>query len=162
MGCFTPATLPVLSGLARGYAVCDHWFSSVPTETMPNRAFACAGTSQGHMDDMTTHASPSPSIFGLLTKHSLGWAIYGYTQAPLTRLDFTDTASAAGSHFGVFTDFQAAAAAGTLPPYHVPGAELGLDRQQPASELRRGARRAAHPRRVLRAAQRARLEHRRC
>src|ERR1051326_4380514 len=47
MGCFTPEALPVLSALARGYAVCDHWYSSVPTETLPNRAFACAGTSQG-------------------------------------------------------------------------------------------------------------------
>jgi Phosphoesterase family len=53
MGCFAQETLPVLSGLARGYAVCDQWFSSVPTETLPNRAFACAGTSQGHMDDKT-------------------------------------------------------------------------------------------------------------
>jgi phospholipase C len=50
MGIFTPALLPVLSGLARGYAVCDHWFASAPTETFPNRAFASAATSQGHMD----------------------------------------------------------------------------------------------------------------
>ena len=48
---FTPETLPVLSGLAKGFAVCDQWFSSVPTETLPNRAFAGAATSQGHMDD---------------------------------------------------------------------------------------------------------------
>ncbi len=27
MGAFTTDALPVLSGLARGYAVCDHWFS---------------------------------------------------------------------------------------------------------------------------------------
>ena len=47
MGCFTPAALPVLSALATGYAVCDHWFASVPTETMPNRAFVCAATSHG-------------------------------------------------------------------------------------------------------------------
>ena len=45
MGIFTPEMLPVLSGLARGYAVCDHWFCSAPTETIPNRAFAAAGTS---------------------------------------------------------------------------------------------------------------------
>ena len=45
MGCFTPEALPVLSGLARGYAVCDHWFGSAPTETLPNRAFLGAGTS---------------------------------------------------------------------------------------------------------------------
>lgn len=116
MGVFTPAMLPVLSGLARGYAVCDHWFSSVPTETLPNRAFVSAGTSQGHMND-NTHSFTSPSIFGLLTQHQLGWSIYGYTQQPKTRLDFPDTTSAPDSHFGLFTDFTAAAAAGTLPPY---------------------------------------------
>jgi phospholipase C len=116
MGCFTPEALPVLSALARGYAVCDHWFCSVPTETLPNRAFACAATSQGHMDDKT-HTYTSPSIFGLLSSHQVNWAIYGYTSEPLTKSDFTDISGAAASHFGVFTDFQAAAAAGTLPPY---------------------------------------------
>jgi phospholipase C len=116
MGMYTPATLPILSGLARGYAVCDQWFSSVPTETMPNRAFVNAGTSQGHMSD-STHSFTCPSIFGLLTQHQLGWAIYGYSQAPKTRTDFTDTANAPEAHFGLFTDFTAAAAAGTLPPY---------------------------------------------
>ncbi|HLI39809.1 MAG TPA: alkaline phosphatase family protein, partial [Streptosporangiaceae bacterium] len=66
MGCFAPGALPVLSALARGYAVCDHWFASVPTETLPNRAFACAGTSQGHMDDQTKTFT-CPSIFGSLS-----------------------------------------------------------------------------------------------
>jgi phospholipase C len=116
MGVFTPAMLPVLSGLARGYAVCDHWFSSVPTETLPNRAFTCAATSQGHMDDTTTSYT-APSIFGLLSKHNLNWAIYGYDTDPLTRQTFTDTTNAPESHFGLFTDFQAAAAGGTLPPF---------------------------------------------
>ena len=116
MGCFTPEALPVLSALARGYAVADHWFSSVPTETMPNRAFACSGTSQGHMDDKT-HTFTSPSIFGLLDSHGLGWAIYGYDAEPLTKNTFTDISGAAAAHFGQFTDFQSAAAAGTLPPF---------------------------------------------
>jgi phospholipase C len=53
MGVFPSAMLPVLSGLARAFAVCDHWFGSAPTETLPNRAFVNAGTSQGHMDDKT-------------------------------------------------------------------------------------------------------------
>jgi len=116
MGMFTPELLPVLSGLAKGYAVCDHWYASVPTETMPNRAFACAATSQGHMDD-ATKTFTSQSIFALLSAHNLDWRIYGYTSDPLTRLDFPDITNAASTHFGRFTDFQAAAAAGTLPPY---------------------------------------------
>lgn len=116
MGMFTPELLPVLSGLARGFAVCDHWYASVPTETMPNRAFTCAGTSQGQMSD-TTKTFDVPSIFGSLSTAGVSWTIYGYTSAPLTRLDFPDITNAPAEHFGLFSDFKAAAAAGTLASY---------------------------------------------
>lgn len=116
MGMFTPAMLPVFSTLAKSYAVCDHWYCSLPTETLPNRAFACAATSQGHMDDKTKTFT-CPSIFGLLSKHNVSWVIYGYDAPPLTRHNFPDTTNADESHFGLFSDFQKAAAAGTLPAY---------------------------------------------
>ena len=116
MGVFPPAALPVLSGLAAGFAVCDHWYSSVPTETFPNRAFACAATSQGHMNDATASFTV-PTIFGLMTQHGLSWKIYGYDQEALTRKNFPDTLSAPDSCFGLFTDFQSDAKAGTLPQY---------------------------------------------
>jgi phospholipase C len=116
MGIFTPEMLPVLSGLAKGFAVCDHWFASAPTETMPNRAFACAGTSQGHMDDKTKTFT-SPSIFGLLGDANIAWKIYGYDTDPLTRQDFPDTTNASEDHFGLFTNFQNDAASGSLPAY---------------------------------------------
>jgi len=63
---------------------------------MPNRAFTCSATSQGHMDDKT-HTFTSPSIFGLLDSHGLGWAIYGYEAQPLSRAAFTDINAAAVS-----------------------------------------------------------------
>jgi phospholipase C len=116
MGCFAPETLPVLSALATGYAVCDHWYASLPTETLPNRAFALAGTSQGYMDDKTK-AYTCPSIFGALTTAGVSWQVFGYNEQPLTKADFPDVASADAPHFGLFTDFQAAAAAGTLPAF---------------------------------------------
>jgi len=116
MAVFPPSMLPILSGLAAGFAVCDHWFASVPTETLPNRAFVNAGTSQGHMNDTATTYTV-PSIFGLLSDNNVSWSIYGYDEQPLTRMDFTDTTNADDSHFGLFTDFQAAAGAGTLASY---------------------------------------------
>jgi phospholipase C len=116
MGIFTPAALPVLSGLARGFAVCDHWFSSVPTQTFPNRAFACAATSQGHMNDGSSSYTV-PSIFGLMDAHGLSWKIYGYDAEPLTRKNFPDTTNAPDTHFGKFSDFKADAANGQLPQY---------------------------------------------
>jgi phospholipase C len=116
MGMYAPEMLPVMSGLAKGYAVCDHWFASVPTQTIPNRAFAAAGTSQGHLDNKVK-VFTCPSIFGRLSAKQIDWAIFGYNRDPLTRMDFPDTIHASENHFGHFRDFQERAAEGTLPAY---------------------------------------------
>ncbi|MGA7655398.1 MAG: alkaline phosphatase family protein [Methylocella sp.] len=116
MGMYTPEALPIMSGLAKGFAVCDHWFASVPTQTIPNRAFAAAATSQGHLDNHVK-VFTCPSIFGRLSQKKIDWAIYGYNRDPLTRLDYTDIQGADESHFGHFRDFQKRASAGTLPAY---------------------------------------------
>jgi phospholipase C len=63
MAMYTTRLLPVLSGLARGHAVCDRWFASVPSETIPNRAFALAGTSLGRVSDSPKFFD-TKSIFG--------------------------------------------------------------------------------------------------
>jgi phospholipase C len=116
MGMYSPEMLPVMSALARGFAVCDHWFASVPTQTLPNRSFASAATSQGHLDNKVK-VFTCPSIYGKLSDANIDWAIYGYNRDPLTRLDYPDTQSADESHFGHFRDFEERAAAGTLPAY---------------------------------------------
>jgi phospholipase C len=116
MGCFTPELLPVISGLAKGFAVCDHWYGSAPTETLPNRAFVLSGTSQGHMDDKTKTFT-APSICSELSKVGVPWKVYGYDAAPLTQRTFPDLAAAPAANFGQFTDFQHDAAAGTLPGF---------------------------------------------
>jgi phospholipase C len=116
MGMYTPELLPVMSGLAKGFAVCDRWFASAPTQTIPNRAFASAGTSLGHLDN-SVKVFTCPSMFGRLTDKKVDWAIYGYNREPLTRLDFPDTQHEDESHFGHFRDFRARAAAGKLPAY---------------------------------------------
>jgi phospholipase C len=116
MGMYTPQMLPVMSALAKGFAVCDQWFSSAPTQTIPNRAFANAATSQGHLDN-EVKVFTCPSIFGRLSAAKISWGIYGYNRDPLTRLDFTDTQHADESHFGHFRDFQQLARAGKLPSY---------------------------------------------
>jgi len=126
MGMYTPQMLPIMSGLAKGFAVCDHWFASAPTQTIPNRAFAAAGTSQGHLDNKVK-VFTCPSIFGRLSDANIDWAIYGYNRDPLTRLDFPDTQSADESHFGHFRDFQERAANGTLPAYSFMEPDFGAN-----------------------------------
>lgn len=93
MGMYSPETLPVLCGLAKGFAVCDRWFASVPTQTFPNRAFAVAGTSLGYTNN-SAHGTPAfhtPSVFGKLAEAGHTWTIYGYSNRPLTANDFPDT-----------------------------------------------------------------------
>jgi len=50
MQCFDPKHIPILTTLATEYAVCDHWFSSIPGPTLPNRLFAHAGTADRRLD----------------------------------------------------------------------------------------------------------------
>jgi hypothetical protein len=42
MECYTLDQVPVLSQLAKSYAVCDRWFGSAACETWPNRSFVWA------------------------------------------------------------------------------------------------------------------------
>ena len=53
MAYHTAAQLPVYDYLAANFCICDHWFCSVPGETMPNRCYAVAGTSGGRLEALT-------------------------------------------------------------------------------------------------------------
>ncbi len=55
MQCFALGGLPVLSALAREFAVCDSWFCSMPGPTWPNRFFALGASSAG-LDHSPTSA----------------------------------------------------------------------------------------------------------
>ncbi len=48
---YTPEQLPVLNGLAKAFAVSDAWFSSMPSATDPNRAFAFTGSALGELNN---------------------------------------------------------------------------------------------------------------
>lgn len=56
MQSYTPSELPVLNGLAKSFAVSDAYFSSVPTQTNCNRAFAACGNSIGINNDNQSEA----------------------------------------------------------------------------------------------------------
>ena len=123
MQCHSPAQVPVLSGLARHYAVSDAWFASVPSQTWANRAFVHAGTANGHVDngdppdpldwDMTT-------IFNVLDSIGVTWKIYHDTTLvpSLTRTMFPKLwTGSLDSHFGDLDDFRRDCAQGSLPSY---------------------------------------------
>jgi phospholipase C len=123
MQCHSPDQLKVLSTLAREYAVSDAWFASVPSQTWPNRAFAHAGTSNGHVDN---GSPPDPfdwqvrTIFNVLGDAGASWAVYSAALvAPSLTVTMFPTLWDAKykPNFQRFSDFVAACRNNTLPQY---------------------------------------------
>jgi phospholipase C len=49
MGIYPRGLFPILHNLAENFAICDHWYSSLPGPTWPNRFFVHSGTANGHV-----------------------------------------------------------------------------------------------------------------
>lgn len=143
MGVYTPDLLPILSTLAKGYAVCDHWFCSAPAHTWPNRAFAAAATSQGHLDNSSSPGwLTSKTIFDALTTDmGQDWRVFGpYGTASHTRMNFMSLLNAPALQFGTMADFETLAASGGLPAYTFiePDFSADGDSQHPNYDVAKG------------------------
>ena len=112
MKCFAPANLPVLTTLAREFAVCDKWFSSVPGATCPNRRFAHAATSEGYLGG-TQKTTEARTIFEVLKARGLSAAIY-YHDVPQS---LTFTKLLGKQFFKPIQRFWVDLEKGTLPNY---------------------------------------------
>ncbi|QNO37435.1 hypothetical protein H4J02_13595 [Protaetiibacter sp. SSC-01] len=128
MGAFTPAMLPVLSTLAREFAVYDHWFAAVPSQTFCNRSFFHAGTSHGFVTNKEgggyrkwLDAPAAPTIFNRLEDAGVDWRIY-YDELQLVSLTGVLHAPALErywktGHFATMQQFYDDVAQGQLPAY---------------------------------------------
>src|SRR5581483_1789214 len=91
MDYFSSGDLAVLHALAHNFVICDHWFSSVPGPTWPNRFFVHSGTSLGHVDmpsgifHPSLHLYDQPTVFQRLEEKNISWAIY-YGDVPQSLL----------------------------------------------------------------------------
>jgi phospholipase C len=93
MKCFSPSQLPVLTTLAKEFAICDHWFSSMPGPTWPNRYFVHAASSGG-LDDSPSFSREFKSIlydgfkfdngtiYDLLENDKRDWMVYSGDEFP--------------------------------------------------------------------------------
>lgn len=128
MGGFSPAMLPVLSTLAREFAVFDHWHCAVPSQTYCNRSFFHASTSHGFVTNRGDggygkwlDAPADPTIFNRLEDAGVSWRIYfdeqqivsltGVLHAPVLEQYWRT------GRFAYMADFFRDAADGTLPAY---------------------------------------------
>jgi phospholipase C len=129
MGSYTPAMLPVLSTLAREFAIYDHWHAAVPSQTFANRSFFHASTSSGFVINKGAQGfgkwvDPSlnnaPTIFNRLESAGLSWAIY-FDESQLLSLTGLIHASQLQpfwkTNFRTMSQFHEDAATGRLPAY---------------------------------------------
>jgi phospholipase C len=119
---FSVEQVPIISALAKSYAVCDRWFCSVPTETWPNRSFVHAGTSNGNVINGNP---PNPfdwdvdTIFNVLEACGYSWKVYCDTALvpSLTFAMFPKLWPYALNRFAHFDDFKEDCRKGALPRY---------------------------------------------
>jgi phospholipase C len=122
---YTPAQLPGISALARGFATFDHWFCEVPSQTFANRSFFHAASSSGFVNNLSPPESfpvhnTAETIFERLDAHGLSWRVYcdppshmsltGVIHAPRLWPHFP-------TRFETTDQFVADCAAGNLPAY---------------------------------------------
>jgi len=163
MKCYTPEQTPVLSELAKSFAVCDHYHCSVPSQTIPNRDFVHAATSTGHVNNNPVAQCDAKTIFNQIQdaidggRQDLSWGIFGNNDFAnskdkdgefgnnhfsLTRLIMTQLHdSKFNNNFGTLSDFEAKCKEGNLPSYSFLepnyGGE-GQNDQHPPTDIRAG------------------------
>lgn len=115
--------LPGIQGLARAFTVCDHWFSSLPGPTWPNRFFAMMGSAHGRVlmpsdwHDATQGIANfcdqvcKDSIFSLLAENNVSARVYSDGAIPLAAM-----VKASGTRFDI-DQFERDVKANALPDF---------------------------------------------
>jgi phospholipase C len=122
---YAPEQMPVVSGIARGFASFDHWFCEVPSQTFANRSFFHAGSSSGYVVNLSPPDSfplhnTAETIFERLDQQGLSWRVYC---DPPSHISLTGIIHAPrlwpyfSSRFVSTDKFLQDAADGTLPTY---------------------------------------------
>jgi phospholipase C len=115
MRCFGDGRLPALQTLAREFAICDHWYSSMPGPTWPNRFFAHCATSGGFIDDQMRDYRMR-TIYQNLSDANVNWRVY-YHDLPQS-MALANQWQYFSSKYELFDQaFARDAAAGLLPRY---------------------------------------------
>jgi phospholipase C len=151
MGFYNQADLPFYYNLAENFAIDDRFFCSVIGQTFPNRAYAAAATSFGHLT--TSEILPPPggykpitgTIYDLLDASNVTWTNY-FSDVPIsgifrpTSFPFTNP-----PHELPFSAFLAQAAAGTLPSVSFVDPNFGFifgpateNDEHPPTDIRKG------------------------
>ncbi len=114
---FSPEQVPVISRLARQFAVCDRWHASAPCQTWPNRFFVHTGTANGFQNNDPIHFPyEMPTIFNRFEDLRIanGWKIYFHDMPQSLTLSRLWPHA---ENFRLYGEFRHDAKNGTLPAY---------------------------------------------
>jgi phospholipase C len=125
---YTRDDIPVLTSLAEEFAVCDHWFSSVPGPTWPNRFFFHAASSAGLDDSPSGFNSTvdelvsgvlfdNGTLYDLLDSENIEWAVYEGDHFPQVKALSGMDVPTILSHFHDMDDFEEDLADGSIANY---------------------------------------------
>jgi phospholipase C len=114
---FAKEKLPVLTSLARSFAVFNGWFSAVPGPTICNRAFAHYGTSFGKVSmDMFEVKEPWVSIYERVIAAGHSSKLYYFDQASST-MEIVNLLKNQPQIFATYDQFLEDCKSGELPQY---------------------------------------------
>jgi phospholipase C len=121
---YTPQQVPVISSIARGFGVFDHWFCEVPSQTMTNRSFWTAATASGLVVNRPMshfmHHNNAETIFNRLEGSGKTWKIYVLEPDPISFtgiIHMSRLRERFATHFVPFSEFERDATEGTLPDF---------------------------------------------
>lgn len=80
MGYYRAQDVPMVDFFAREFAVCDHWFSALPTGTQPNRLMAMSGIAARDRNAPFL-LTDQELVYDWLNQHGVSWRVYH--QGPL-------------------------------------------------------------------------------
>jgi phospholipase C len=113
MGYYNKNELLTYDYLAAEFTLCDHWFSSVPGATWPNRLYAVTGRADGSKDSKTIPIYNLPAFVRYLDARKVTWGWYSDNFFGST-LNLIDRNYRSLSNYNL-DDFYQQAADGTLP-----------------------------------------------
>ena len=121
---YTPEQVPVLSAIAKGFGVFDHWFCEVPSQTFMNRSFWTAATSSGFVinspvSNWTQH-NTAETLFDRLEAHGRTWKVYVHEPMPLSftgLIHLPRVKDRLATNFVPYSEFERDAINGALPDF---------------------------------------------
>jgi phospholipase C len=99
MSYFDQSDIPRYWGLAREYVLCQAYFSSVMSESLPNHLSLVAGTCGGIINDNAPKSITFPPIFQQLDQKGVSWKVYSATSSWFLNFAYVQNSPKARANF---------------------------------------------------------------